>query len=75
MRSRAAVSKSIPAIPKAASPMIFTASFFRCSHFCPHDQAKSIAQLRGLTPTDVTVRGNRFVEGEGLIARISLNHA
>ena len=56
MRSRTAVSKSMPVKPIAASPQTLMQSLSGCGELGAHGQAEAVAELRGLAPADVGQR-------------------
>ena len=56
MRSRTAVSKSMPVKPIAASPQTLMQSLSGHGELGAHGEAEAVAELRGLAPADVGER-------------------
>ena len=69
MRSRTAVSKSMPVKPIAASPQRLMQSLSGCDELGPHREPEAVAELRGLAPADVAERRGRDPERRDLVAR------
>src|SRR5258707_15489795 len=68
IRSRTAVSKSMPVKPIAASPQTLMQSLWFCQ-FGAHGEPQTVAKLRGLAPADIGQRLDRLPERRQLIAR------
>src|SRR6185437_8164522 len=69
MRSRTAVSKSMPVKPIAASPPQVDAEFFGFRELGAHREAEPHAELRRLAPADIAHRLGRDPEGRDLVSR------
>ena len=69
MRSRTAVSKSMPVKPIAASPQKLMQSLVRLRQLGTHRQAETHAKLRGLAPADIGHRLGGHPERRDLVAR------
>ena len=69
MRSRTAVSKSMPVKPMAASPHTLMQSLSGLASLAPMARPRPVAELRGLAPADVGQRRGRLPERRELVAR------
>ena len=69
IRSRTAVSKSMPVKPMAASPQTLMQSFSGRGELGAHREPEPVAQLRGLAPPDVRQRRRAPPERRELVAR------
>src|ERR1700761_8052423 len=69
MRSRTAVSKSMPVKPIAASPHTLMQSLFGARQLRAHREAEPVPELRGLAPADIAQRHFTDPERRQLVAR------